>query len=154
MLKTAEDYIATVDRQEGVYLLSLFPKANYDVFMHTVSSVLSELVDLEIGFPERLWPLHSGINPTSVRPSQSPSNRDVQGPQRGRSLDRGSPCILGKENISPLHLNSPPKRPTSRSRLLNRPLFKSPARSPSRKSDRTPPSKFFRPFPLYSLALF
>ncbi|KAM3185297.1 hypothetical protein ACTXT7_006652 [Hymenolepis weldensis] len=136
MLLTAEEYVATVDRQEGVYLLLLFPKANYDVFMHTVSSVLAELVELDIGFPERTWPLRTGISLKSMRPPQSPVRLESQGLCRGRSTERGAPSSPGKENVSPPQ--TPQKRPSSRSQLLNRPFFKSPARSPSRKSDRSP----------------
>nr|CDS25487.1 RhoGAP [Hymenolepis microstoma] len=136
MLITAEEYVATVDRQEGVYLLSLFPKANYDVFMHTVSSVLAELVELDIGFSERTWPLRSGIALRSVRPAQSPVRLESQVSRRGRSTERGSPTSPGKENVSPFQ--TPHKRPSSRSQFLNRSFFKSPACSPSRKVDRSP----------------
>ncbi|VDO12790.1 unnamed protein product [Rodentolepis nana] len=136
ILLTAEEYVATVDRQEGVYLLSLFPKANYDVFMQIVSSVLSELVELDIGFPERTWPLRTGIGLKSMRPAQSPLKSESQVPLRGRSIERGSPTSPGKENVSPLQ--TPQKRPSSRSQLLNRSFFKSPARSPSKRPDRSP----------------
>lgn len=125
MLRQAERYVVAVDHEEAIFIIGLFLQAQFSEFMEIISSTLSELLELDNGFSERVWPLQSRINRMSISSPLSLSKSEM--------LSRGG-LSGSKIPSSPGSTNTPLVPLTARSRLRNmriRPSRVSPA-SPSK----------------------